>query len=78
MTCDIVIKRCVHLQAKTEAHHADLVFTTLPAERNPTSYVWYDRIELCVFCSGILRGTLAGEPFSLKEVGRINRNETAD
>jgi hypothetical protein len=78
MTCDIVIKRCVHLQAKTEAHHADVVFTTLPPERNSTSYTFHDRIELCVFCSGILRGTLAGEPFTLKEVGRIKKDETTD
>lgn len=54
--------RCQHLRHGTLAKHADMTLEAVPPGENTTSYSWHVSVELCVLCSGYIRGTLATDP----------------
>lgn len=58
-------EKCQHLLKKTLPKHSRLTLAGPdPGEENPTDYVWNVEMELCVFCSGWLRGRLGRWPFT--------------
>lgn len=51
-------EQCSHLKLGELAKHATVRFETVPPEQNTTTYAWDTEIELCVYCSGYMRGAL--------------------
>jgi hypothetical protein len=58
-------RRCYHLARETLPSHSTLPLHSTVAwdttEDNPTDYDWHERISLCTFCSGRLRGAVHRE-----------------
>lgn len=61
--------RCIHLRVGTIAKHATMRVETVPPEENTTDYAWDIAIELCVLCSGFVRGKVSGAPVFAEEDG---------
>lgn len=51
--------KCPHLEKAELAKHSELVFRTVHPDQNTTDYVWELDWELCVYCSGLVRGVLS-------------------
>jgi hypothetical protein len=60
-------RRCEHLAASVLPLHSTVAWDT--TENNPTDYAFHERISLCTFCSGRLRGALLAEMKALREEG---------
>ncbi len=69
--------RCSHLESGTIPKHADLTLKVVPPEQNPTRYKEGLAVELCVFCSGYVRGATSNliEGRRLAITGRYTRKE---
>lgn len=63
---EIRTRQCVHIAPGKPPLHS--VFTWNTVEPNPTDYRWHERILLCAFCSGQLRGRLSSDGPALEEV----------
>lgn len=65
-------KRCGHLVRGELAMHATVRLKSVPPERNTTSYQWDEEVDLCVFCSGKMRGFMLRE---LRDLGELPHPE---
>lgn len=51
-------RQCEHLTRGQYPLHSTVAWDTVP-ENNPTDYAWHERIALCTYCSGKLRGVVS-------------------
>lgn len=54
--------QCIHLRVGTIAKHATMRIETVPPEDNTTDYAFDVALELCVLCSGFIRGKVSVAP----------------
>lgn len=52
-------RTCRHILRGELPRHSTLHWQSVPASENPTTYEWNDVVELCTFCTGLLRGSLS-------------------